>query len=308
MTLALIAGTGQLPPALVAALRARGDAPLVCEMAGFPSAIDPDLPRLGFRLETLGSFLDTLRGAGVTRVCMAGAMRRPSLDADRIDARTAPLVPRLMAALGQGDDGTLRAFAALFEAHGIAVVGAHEIAPDLLPEPGDLAATPAPPLAAETAAARAALAAMGAADLGQALVVRGGAVIAREDDRGTDAMLADLAAPRPAEGASDPFFGAMDAVGDLLGGAADWLSGRDPAGPAPRGAQAVMFKAPKPGQDRRMDLPVIGPDTAAGAVAAGLAGLVIEAGGVMVLDRPEVVRRLDRGGLFLAVRGWSAGR
>ncbi len=66
--------------------------------------------------------------------------------------------------------------------------------------------------------------------------------------------------------------------------------------------QGILFKAPKPGQDRRADLPTIGPHTAEGAVAAGLDGIVIEAGGVIVIDRPAVVEILDSAGLFLWVR------
>ncbi|MEL6519181.1 MAG: UDP-2,3-diacylglucosamine diphosphatase LpxI, partial [Pseudomonadota bacterium] len=38
------------------------------------------------------------------------------------------------------------------------------------------------------------------------------------------------------------------------------------------------------------------------AAAAGLSGIVIEAGGVMVLDRDATVRAADDAGLFLWVR------
>jgi len=67
----------------------------------------------------------------------------------------------------------------------------------------------------------------------------------------------------------------------------------------------ILFKAPKPGQDRRADLPVIGPDTARNVVAAKLSGIVIEDGGVMVLDLPQVRRILDAAGAFLWVREWD---
>ena len=135
MTLALIAGTGGLPTHLAKVLLDRGDAPVICELEGFDAEIDLTVPRIKFRLETLGTFLATLQEAGITRVCMAGAMRRPDIRAEEIDARTAPIVPRLMAALARGDDGTLREFVALFEEHGMDVVGAAEIAPELFPPP-----------------------------------------------------------------------------------------------------------------------------------------------------------------------------
>ncbi len=253
--LALIAGTGDLPPALVARLSQR---PLVCAMQGFAPALDVDLT---FRLEQLGSFLADLTARGVTRICMAGAVKRPQIDPALIDAATMPLIPKVQAAMAKGDDGALRVIIALLEEAGFAVVAAHEIAPDLLPSAGVLTKVrPADPDA--VTAADDCLAALGAADQGQACIVAGGRVAMTEDQDGTDAMIAK--------------------AGQLPGG--------------------FLFKAPKPDQDRRADLPLIGPATAQAAARAGLAGIVIEAGGVMVLDLLEVLRVLDAHQMFLWVR------
>ena len=267
MMLALIAGTGDLPPALLARLPQR---PVVCAMEGFRPAVPPDLT---FRIEQLGSFLETLRDRGVTEVCMAGAVTRPPIDPLAIDEATRPLVSRIMEAIAQGDDGALRAIIAIFEEAGFVVKAAHEIAFDLLPGAGVLggaAVTKDNQLDAITAERT--IAEMGRADLGQACLVRHIKVLAREDRAGTDAMLARFASPGPGDARS-----------------------------------AILFKAPKPGQDRRADLPVIGPQTARGAVAAGLAGIVIEQGGVMVLDLNEVLSVLEPAGLFLWVRPKGGG-
>lgn len=287
--LALIAGTGDLPPALMARLPRR---PLVCALAGFRPAVTPDLT---FRIEHLGSFLKTLTEHGVTEVCMAGAIRRPAVDADAIDAATAPLVPRILAAMAQGDDGALRAIIAIFEEAGLQVRAAHDIAPDLLPAAGVLTETQID-MAIRQDAVRAEqiIREMGKADAGQACILRAGQVLAREDQAGTDAMIGRFA---PAD---DPLWAAVDGLGAMLGSAAEWLSGPQATPTDARGA--ILFKAPKPDQDRRADLPVIGVETAKGAVAAGLSGAVIEAGGVMVLDLPGVLRVLDAAGLFLWVR------
>ena len=64
----------------------------------------------------------------------------------------------------------------------------------------------------------------------------------------------------------------------------------------------MLFKAPKPGQDRRVDLPAIGPGTLEGAAAAGLAGVAVEAGGVMILGFAATVAAADAAGLFLWAR------
>lgn len=302
--LALVAGTGDLPPLLMARLTAQGVAPVVCEMSGFKSSIEGDHHRIPFRIETLGSFLATLKATGVTRVCMAGAMQRPAVEPTAIDAATMPLVPRLMAAMAKGDDGTLREVIALFEEQGFEVVGASDLAPELLPDAGCHTKTQPDDTIADIAAARAALVDMGQADLGQAVLVRGGVVIAREDIRGTDAMLGDFCAPIPRyDGSGDPLTAAMDAVGDLIGSAADWLSGDDGAKTPSFGAGAILYKAPKPEQELRVDMPVIGPRTAIKAAEAGLRGIVIEQGGVMVLDLPQVVAILDAQGMFLQVAG-----
>ncbi len=256
--LALIAGTGDLPVALKSRLHTPH---VVCAMAGFV----PDIPvDITFRIEHLGTFIASLKEQGVSRVCMAGAVRRPPVDPAQIDAATAPLVPQIQKALTSGDDGALRAIIAIFEAAGIAVVAAHEIAPGLLPDPGVL--TQAQPTTAVVEASKrgdAALADMGARDSGQACVIADGNVVLQEDAAGTDAMI-----------------GRYD-------GAA---------------ATAFMMKGPKPNQDLRADMPVIGLETAQNIVAAGLDGIVIEAGGVMMMDQVEVTNLFNAHQKFLWVR------
>ncbi|MCO8144428.1 UDP-2,3-diacylglucosamine diphosphatase LpxI [Rhodovulum tesquicola] len=270
---ALIAGRGALPAHLARALAASGKPFLIAEVEGFAMENPGGLPVTRFALERLALLFDHLHENGVTRVVMAGAVTRPRLDPERIDPRTAQLLPRIVPALAQGDDATLRAVIALFEEEGFAVLGAEAVAPDLLPPPGVLTrAQPSP--ADERDAARAAqiVAALGAADVGQGAVVAQGLCLAVEALPGTDAMLAWVA--------------------EVAGACR----------PDPKGAMGVVCKAPKPGQDRRVDLPAIGPATVEAAARAGLAGIVVEAGGVLLLDPAETVARADRAGLFLWVR------
>ena len=296
--LALIAGMGDLPPALVARL---DTPPLVCAMRGF----EPSLPvDIGFRLEHLGSFLAKLKKRGVTRICMAGAVRRPPVDPAEIDAATAPLVPRIQAALTQGDDGALRVFIGIMEEMGIKVVPAHDVAPDLLPRTGVLTkAGPASSHTADAFAGEECVRQMGLADSGQACVIRDGAVVVREDSHGTDAMLKKLAlpyAPSQSTISGDPYFFPVEVAVVLAKEVRSWLA--DHPKPNPQAEGGILFKAPKPDQDRRADLPLIGPRTAMLAAEAGLDGIVIEAGGVMVLDLSTVRRILDAQGMFLWVR------
>lgn len=258
--LVMIAGRGALP-----GLLSRRAAPgLVAALEGFPP--DGVMADVTFRVERLGSLLADLVAAGATEAVFAGAIRRPELDPALIDEATRPLVPRIMAALGQGDDAALRTVIAFFEEAGIAVRAVDEFLPELLPPAGSL--TRRAPGAADLAdieRGMAVLDRLGPADVGQSCIVRAGQVLAIEGAFGTDWML-------------ESFDRRPDGRGGLL------------------------VKAPKPGQDRRIDLPTIGPDTVSRAAAAGLDGIAVAAGGVLLLDRDDAIRRADDAGLFLEVR------
>lgn len=260
--LALIAGTGALPGDVVAHLK---EPPIICAMEPFlPDALVVDIP---FRLEHFGSLLADLKSRGVTEICMAGAIGRPPIDPAQIDAATIPMVPVLQGALASGDDGALRAVMGLMEQAGFTMRAAHEVAPNLLM--GDGCPTREQPAETDKADAErgaAIVAAMSAADIGQACVVKKGQALAIEGVFGTDWMLGSLKQ-------------------------------------RPDGQGGLLFKAPKPGQDRRADLPTIGLNTVEGAAAAGLSGIVLEAGGVLVLDQAAVLDACDRLGLFLWLRG-----
>ncbi len=261
--LAIIAGRGLLPAALVAAL---SDRPLVCALDGFaPDGVTVDLV---FRVERLALFLRHLEDQGVTRVAFAGAVQRPRLDPSLFDPQTAQMVPRLLAAMQAGDDATLRAVIGIFEEAGFAVLGMEDIAPALVPGPGLLCGALTPRDEADAARAADIVRALGAVDVGQGCVVAQGLCLAVEALPGTDAMLTSI---------------------PLL-----------PANLRPQGG--LFYKAPKPGQDRRIDLPAIGVQTVDRAADAGLAGICWQAGGVICLDLPAMQARAVVRGLFLWAR------
>lgn len=266
---AIIAGEGALPGLLRASFGENGA--VFAELEGFPADL-PGAKTLRFRIERLVPFLDSLLDLGVSRVCFAGAVRRPKLEAGLFDPRTAELVPRLLGAMQAGDDAALRAVIGIFEDWGLEVVGAGDIAPDLVPGPGVLAGTVGAGDERDAARAAEIVAALGAVDVGQGAVVAQGLCLAVEALPGTDAML--------------------DFVARVGAGLR----------PDPKGARGLLYKAPKPGQDRRVDLPALGPETLRRAAAAGLAGVAWEAGGALMLGREEMIAEADRLGLFLWAR------
>lgn len=253
--LALIAGTGELPAAILAGRQGV----YVCALAGFVPEVSVDVT---FRIEHLGSFLAHLKGQGVDEVCFAGAVKRPDIDPTQIDAATRPLVAVIQGAIAQGDDGALRAIILIFEDAGLRVRGAHELVPQLLPVAGvPTKRRPDALMMAEAVLGDRVLIQLGARDRGQACVISGDSLVIEEGPAGTDAMLERV-----------------------------------------RAKGGILFKGPKPDQDRRADLPVIGLKTAQAVIAAGLDGVVIEAGGVMVLDFDAVVAALDAADCVLWVR------
>lgn len=262
MSLALIAGWGKLPGYVARSV----DGPVtVAALEG--ADVSDVVPERRFRVERLGTFIAELKDAGVTDVCFAGAVARPALDPKAVDAATMPLVPRMMQALQQGDDAALRVVLSFFEEAGIAVKAAQEIVPHLLPPPGvPTRRTPDDQASRDAERGAEILVAMGAVDVGQAVVVHRGQALAIEATPGTDWMLKSIVAYRDGK----------------------------------RGG--LLFKGPKPGQDRRVDMPTIGPSTVSRAEKAGLDGIVVAAGDVLVIDSDEVVRRLDERDMFLWVR------
>ncbi|WP_174300493.1 LpxI family protein [Caulobacter sp. S45] len=271
MKLGLVAGGGDLPVALAEACTAAGRPLFVLRLRGFadPAAL-ARFPGEEVGIAELGRIFALLREAGCGAVCLAGQVKRPDFSALKPDLRGLRSLPAAIAAARKGDDALLRFLVAEFEGEGFTVEGADQVHAGLTLPPGLLGRhAPGPEHQADLAQALAAARTVGALDIGQAVVVAGGVMLAVEAQEGTDAMLARCAA-LPA----------------TLRGTADARCG-------------VLVKWPKPIQERRVDLPTLGPATVEGAAAAGLAGIAAEAGGLLVLQREAVVALADRLGLFV---------
>ncbi|MBM3541461.1 MAG: LpxI family protein, partial [Alphaproteobacteria bacterium] len=224
--LGILAGRGELPGLIAAACRARGQEFFVVAFEGHaePRTVE-GVPHAWFRLGAGGAALVRLKAEGVTELVMAGGIRRPSLAELRPDLRTA----RFFAKVGigaLGDDGLLSAIIRELEAEGFRVVGVDSVLADLVAPEGNLTrATPDTGALADIAHGFAVVRALGAVDVGQAAVVQQGLVLGVEAIEGTDALIAR----------------------------AGTLRREGPGG--------VLVKARKPGQERRADLPVVGPAT-----------------------------------------------
>ena len=270
-SLAILCGGGSLPLAVADAAARSGRRVVLFPLKGWadPVAVRR-YPHHWVGLAQFGRFCRFARQEGCRDVVIIGGVIRPTPLQLRPDIGTLRLLPRIVRLFRGGDDHLLSGIGRIFEEHGFRLVGAHEAAPAILVSHGTLGQRQ--PSAADIADAQrgfAVLAAIGPFDVGQAVVVAGNRVLAIEAAEGTDEMLARLAGLRRA--------------GRI----------RHPA------KTGVLVKAPKPGQDRRVDLPSIGADTVAGAAAAELAGIAVAAGNVITADIAELVRAADAAGLFV---------
>ena len=269
--LAIVAGRGGLPRR-IAERRAAAGLPYL--LVVFQGCFEPwmaEHPHQHHEFEKAGRLFRALRAAGATHAVFAGAMTRPRLRPWRADLKALAIAGQAFALLRRGDDAMLRGFAAVFEAEGLSMLGPHEIlGGQAMVPPGTLGAR-RPDARGRRDAARAAriVAALGPLDVGQGAVVAGGLCLAVEAIEGTDLMLRRIAELPP---------------------------DRRLAAPPPAG---VLYKGPKPGQDRRLDLPAIGPETVAGAARAGLSGIVVAAGETVLLDAAATRAAADAAGLFV---------
>lgn len=269
--LAVIAGRGALPR-LVAEARAAAGLPYL--LVVFQGCWEPWMaahPHQHHEFERPGSLFRALGAAGATHAVFAGAMTRPRLGYRRLDLKALTLLARAAALMRRGDDAMLRGFAGMIEREGIRMLGAQDIlGGEALVPHGPLGArAPSPRDRQDAALAARIAAAVGELDIGQGAVVAGGLCLAVEAIEGTDLMLARVAA-LPAD--------------------------RRAATPPPSG---VLYKGPKPGQDRRLDLPAIGPATVAAAAQAGLNGIVVAAGETVLLEGAATRAAADEAGLFI---------
>lgn len=274
--LALVCGGGSLPLAVAVHVSARGRRVLLFPLR---EAADPKdyagREHHWIHVGQFGRVMRIARAQGCREIVLIGSLVRPSLWSRWPDWTTLKMLPRIVAAYRGGDNHLLSNVAKLVEQQGFTLRGAHEVAPEILAPRGALGRLrPSAGDEADIALALDYLATAGRFDIGQAAVVVNRHIVAVEAAEGTDGMLARVAALR-AEGRI----------------------------PAPKG---VLVKAPKPQQDRRFDLPSIGPKTVEAAAGAGLAGVAVIAGETVVADPAALADAADRAGLFVIGVGGPA--
>ena len=271
MRVGIVAGGGAFPGEIAEAARAAGHDVYVLMIAGFAEQALARFPHGMAEIVDPDRVFALLRGANVDVIVFAGGVRRPAastLFALATSSHKREIVRRL---LGGGDDHLLRAVVTMFEEEGFSVVAPETVAPGILIGAGQGGVAPfAPEWHGDLQRARDVLAALSPFDVGQGCVVARGQILAIEGPEGTDAMLERVARMRR----------------------------RLPFG-KPRETGGLLVKAPKRGQERRVDLPAIGPRTFANAARAGLTAVCVAADEVIVIDRPATIASADWHGVAL---------
>jgi hypothetical protein len=275
--LAVICGGGSLPLTVADLVAKRGRKVVLFPLRG---AADPadfvTRPHEWLYVGQIGRFFRLARAAGCHDIVLIGSVVRPAFWQLRLDLHTVLALPRVALAFRGGDNHLLSFIGRLVEGYGFRMVGAHEVAPEILVPEGNLGRfQPTERDRADISLGLNYLRAAGSFDIGQAVVVAEKRVLAVEAAEGTDAMPTRVAEMR-----------ASGRVRTAVG-------------------TGVLVKAPKPGQDLRVDMPSIGPKTIEGAKLAGLAGIAVLAGTTIAAEPGQLVEAADRAKIF--VTGESAG-
>jgi DUF1009 family protein len=269
-TLGIIAGGGALPRAVAQSAQDAGKKVFVVALT---SAADEGIgrfPHVWASLGEAGKVLRLLHEHECGDVLLAGRVERPKFSEMKTDAKGILLMPRIVTAARRGDDALLRALTEILAGEGFRPIGIADAAPGLLATEGVLGrVVPSTENESDVTRGVEVVRSLGALDVGQAAVVCVGLVLAVEAAEGTDAMI----------------MRAGQLPQNIRG--------------TPECRRGVLVKALKATQDGKTDLPVIGVKTVENVAGAGLAGIAVEAGRSLILDREAVIHAANAAGLFV---------
>ena len=262
--IALLAGGGALPEMVASSCRHQGREILVIGFRGFTDpALLEKYPSKTVHLGQMGAVRSLLKKNKIDRIVLAGHLTRPAWSQIRPDWQGLKMLWKLRKQR-LGDDALLRQLSAFFEQDGVKLIGADQLVPDSVMPKGVLTkAAPTEEQLEDIAYGRRLLKTWGELDQGQSIVIQQSLVLGVEAIEGTD---------------------------ELIKRCGDYKR----PGPKP-----VLIKTKKTNQDRRLDLPTIGENTVKNAVAAGYAGIAVQAGEALFLQPSACVELADANGLFI---------
>lgn len=268
MNLGLIAGKGDIPRLIAEDRESQGKSLFIIAIEGFVEDWMRDYPHEVCGIAETGRMIRALKASDCDTVSLIGRIQRPDFSKLKPDFKAISLLPRVLSAATKGDDALLRAMIEIFEGEGFKVVGAQELLSSLQAKAGLIGSRePTRVDIADIQLGYHIAGEIGRLDIGQGAVIANGLVLAVEAQEGTDEMLRRVERlPMMIRGNEDERLG-------------------------------VLVKRPKPIQERRIDLPTIGPSTVRLTSAAGLSAIAIVEGGTLIVQRQEIINLADSLGI-----------
>lgn len=256
-TLGVLAGIGHLPVDLTMGAKAAGYTTVVI---GVVPGVDSALAQVAdvyydIHVGKIGKIFDALKKHQVQEVTMIGKVTKEILYSQGKMLPDWQAVKLLMSLPDRHDDTIMNAIVAKIESLGMKVQDQTLFLQALMPEPGVLSKRK--PTAEELADMDYGFdmaKKIGGLDIGQTVVVKNKAIMAVEAIEGTDACI-------------------------LRGGTL--------------GKNVIVAKTAKPAQDKRFDMPSVGTKTLESMIAAGAAGIVMEAGRTLLVEREKTLALAD---------------
>jgi UDP-2,3-diacylglucosamine hydrolase len=270
MKLGLIAGNGRFPFLVLDAARKAGHEVIVIALREetFPdldavAAHPPSAAVHWISLGQLGTCIEILRAAGVSKAVMAGQVKHTRLFDDIVPDKALMMV--LMRLKAKNTDSLISGVADVLHDHGIQLIDSTALLSSLLAPAGVVGSRgPSPEQQADLAFGYGVADAVAGLDIGQTIAVKSAAVVAVEAMEGTDAVIAR--------------------AGQLAG------------------SGVRIIKVAKPNQDMRFDVPVIGVSTIEAMNAAGADVLSVDAGRTLMIDGEAIISAADAAGICIVGR------
>lgn len=265
----ILAGGGSLPREFADAAAKRGDFVQVVALGESAGRDFGSHNVVRVSMGQIGKILRTFQAANVDGIVIIGPVTRADIFRIRPDSGFFLNFPAILKIIRSGgDDSALSGVVRFFEAKGFRVLGPADVAPETLASQGAIAGAAAgDEHQSDIRRGFDLIRTLGPFDIGQAVVISGGQVEAIEGAEGTNVMLERIARRCLSRGSAT--------------------------------ARGVLVKRSKPGQELRVDTPSIGPGTVTRAANAGLAGIALEAQGVLIAERDAVALEAKRTGLFI---------
>lgn len=271
---AIIACGGRL--ALECIAQTRADNRLAAVIALDGESIPEVLAVADFVLKwgQVGQLIKALEASKAKKVLLIGSIsQRPDFRSIIGDFETIKWLPKLLTTMAGGDDSVLRKVIGFFESGGYQIVSVADVAPRVLAPAGFLTKKkPNDMQRSDILLGFELLGTIARYDIGQSVVVGNGRVAAVEGAEGTDAMIERVKSIQ----------------------ASRRVTWKERTG--------TLVKATKVDQDLRVDLPVIGPETVARCADAGLGGIAVETGRVVIASQAECLDRAEQLGIFIMSR------